>query len=70
MSRRPTIDIYCTCGMHAKLTFVRGTTRAVQQRAASRVYAAGHVGAGHQPCDRRTAERAERKEPGQEVTEL
>lgn len=58
--KKPSIDLYCTCGMHAKLTFRIDTTPAQIQRAASRVYAAGHTGDGHAPCDKRTAERQQR----------
>jgi hypothetical protein len=61
--KKPTIDLYCTCGLHAKLTFRSGTTPAQIQRAASRFYLqAGCGGEGHRPCDKRTAEQAQRKE--------
>lgn len=58
--KKPSIELYCTCGMHAKLTFRAGTTPAQIQRVASRFYAAGHTGAGHAPCDKETAERQQR----------
>lgn len=55
--KKPSIDLYCACGMHAHITFRAGTTPAQMQRVASRVFAAGHTGDGHAPCDKRTAER-------------
>lgn len=62
MSKRPVISLYCTCGFAVQLTFCVGASRTTQQRAASRVFAGHGTGAGHALCDRRTAERARRRE--------
>jgi hypothetical protein len=58
--QKPSITLYCTCGMQAKLTFRAGATPAQIQRVASLFFAAGHTGDGHAPCDKRTAVRQQR----------
>lgn len=55
------IDIYCTCGMSAKLTFKPSATPAQMQRVVSRFLDAGHRGDGHEVCDKRTCEKQKRR---------
>jgi hypothetical protein len=58
--KAPRITMYCTCGGRIELTFVRGTTLAKQQSAASRIFRSAHDGDGHALCDRVTAAKVRR----------